>query len=152
MKHLETEKKLELVRAIRMQNQYDRQLLRKREGILYHHAMPERQGEIFSLEEATMPISGKYTGKAYGTSLQKEDERKEDKGFLKGVRVRLILAMGLFLAFVYCDVKKINVADKSAQEVLNMLRENQLEMVTENLNIEKSINTSFGKGAEEIRK
>lgn len=127
MSKFKTDQKLELIHAIRMQNQYDRQTLRRREGILYDNPVNTRQGEIYGLEEAILPpVSGKYTGKMYVT----DPERKQGNtsaGSWTGFRIRLALVMILFLGFVYCDVKQVSLAGKTGEQILEMLQENHLK-------------------------
>ena len=131
MSKIQTDQKLELVRAIRMQNQFDRQTLRRREGILYHGAMTGKQGELYSLEEAALsPGNDKY-----GFIMQKNgsaDEAELSTGsLLKGMRFRLALAMILFLAFVYCDVKQISFGGRSMEKICEIIREDQITMLTD---------------------
>lgn len=132
MGKFETDKKLELIRAIRMQNQYDRQTMRQREGILYESPVSHGHGEIYGLEEAVLPApAGKYSGRLPITGS--EQVLKEEGGMLKGFRLRLAIAMILFLAFVYCDVKQVSPAGKSTEQIFHILQEDQLGSVTDYL-------------------
>ena len=125
MSKVQTDQKLELIRNIRMQNQYDRQILRKREGILYRGEQADR-GEIYSLEETVLlPENGKYHYFVPKNNQTKEADKESD-GWLKGLRVRLLIAMVLFLAFVYCDVKQITFAGKTMENIHEALEENQI--------------------------
>ena len=128
MSKFETEQKLELIRAIRMQNQYDRQTLHRRENILY--TGDKGRSELYSLED-TASLNGKYKDK----TLNLTDERtfSETGNVISGAKIRLAIAMVLFLAFVYCDVKEIKLAGKSSKELLYILQEDSLHTVTEYL-------------------
>ena len=57
MSKVSTDKKLELIRTIRMQNQYNRQLFRSRENLVYSDDPSLRHGEIYGLESAAYFVS-----------------------------------------------------------------------------------------------
>lgn len=130
MSKYQTEQKLELIRAIRLQNQYDRQILNRHENILYKD--PKGRSELYSLEDtALLPaMNGKHKGKT--ELIRREPKEHEGGGFLSGTRLRLALAMILFLLFVYCDVKGVSPIGKTTDEVLNILQEDSLKRMTEN--------------------
>ena len=117
MSKVGTDKKLELIRAIRMQNNYDRQLFRSRENFLYSDSLSQRHGEIYGLEAAAYPMRD--------ASAPPADE-KTDGSLLKGFRMRFILAMVIFLAFVYCDMRGIRIAGKSTDTLYQMIVESQM--------------------------
>lgn len=115
MSKVGTDKKLELIRAIRMQNNYDRQLFRSRENFLYSDSPSQRHGEIYGLEAAAYPVP----------SAPPADE-KTDGSLLKGFRLRFIIAMVIFLAFVYCDLRGISIAGKSTDTLYQMIVDSQM--------------------------
>lgn len=120
MGRIDTDRKLELVRTIRLQNQYNRQLCRSRQQLLYSNDPYQEKGEIYGLESVAIPVSGGINRKRNAkTNLEKE----QGSSLLKGFRIRLVIAMLLFLAFVFCDVKGIRVG----KETMNMIFERMTE-------------------------
>ena len=128
---METDKKLELIHAIRMQNHYDRQLLRRRESILYDQPVRER-GEIYGTEETFMPIAGNYGGKFSGEA-DREGTITKSRSLFYGLRFRLVIAMVLFLGFVYCEVKQVCIGDRSMEDIFVIMQENRFERLTDSL-------------------
>lgn len=128
MNKTNTDKKLELIRSIRIQNQYDRQTLRRREGILYDNPTIIKQGKIYGLEDAaiTPSISGKFSSKHY-INTNESEQVIESRGLWTSLRIRLVLAMALFLSFVYCHMKQVSVWGINCSEILQMLQENWLK-------------------------
>ncbi len=120
MNKVGTDKKLELIRAIRMQNNYDRQLFRSRENFLYSDAPSSRHGELYSLEAAACPVQD--------VPFQNSVPEKKDESLLKGFRLRFVLAMVLFLAFVYCDIREIAIWEQTTDALFQMIRETGLPM------------------------
>ncbi len=110
MNKISTNKRLELVKAIRMQNQYDRQLLRSRENFLYSDSAAIRpaikHGELYSLEEETKGIP--------------EDKAAPVAG---SFRIRLVIAMVLLLSFIICDMKQISYEGESTATVFERIAE-----------------------------
>ncbi len=96
MNKVNTNKKLELVRAIRMQNHYNRQLFRSREGFLYPELPQSRQPELYSLEAENDPA---LTGR--------------DKGGGSSFRLRFVIAMALLLLFILCDINQISYGNET---------------------------------------
>ena len=128
---METDKKLELIHAIRMQNQYDRQLLRRRESILYDQPVRER-GEIYGAEDTVMSVAGNYGGK-YSGEADREDAITKSRSLFYGLRFRLVIAMVLFLGFVYCEVKQVCIGDRSMEDIFVIMQENRFERLTDSL-------------------
>lgn len=110
MNKVSTNKKLELVKAIRMQNQYDRQLLRLRENFLYSDSSslrpPVKHGELYSLEE---------------DAKQTPDEKAAPVA--GGFRIRLVIAMVLLLSFIICDIRQISYEGESAATIFERISE-----------------------------
>lgn len=121
MSKVGTDKKLELIRAIRMQNHYDRQLFKSRENFLYSDAPSQRHGEIYGLEAYGMD-AGAYPAR----DGAKDANDKTDGSLLKGFRVRFAIAMVLFLAFVYCDMKNIKIGEQSTETLYQMIMGSQM--------------------------
>lgn len=126
MGNLETDRKLQLVRDVRIQNHYDRQLLRRRENILYD-TVGTKKGELYGLEDATVSYGN---DKYYERRLEGEPQMQGTGVFLKGLRIRFVIAMLLFLGIVYCDSAQIKIADRSMEQIHMMLQENELERIT----------------------
>jgi len=99
MGKVSTNKKLELVRAVRMQNHYNRQLFRAREGLLYSD-LPDRHGELYGLEEdlKTLP-----------------EER--DKPIAGSFRIRFVVAMVLLLFFILCDMNHLSYGGETTDTI-----------------------------------
>ncbi|GFI15397.1 MAG: hypothetical protein HFI43_05320 [Lachnospiraceae bacterium] len=102
-------KKLELVKAIRMQNQYNRQLFRNREGFLYADTSQDRghYGELYSLEEPPKPAA----------STAPED----NKSTMGGFRLRFMIALILLLSFVLCDANNISYGGENADTIFERI-------------------------------
>ena len=99
MGKISTNKKLELVRAVRMQNHYNRQLFRAREGILYSD-LPDRHGELYGLE-GDFPLMS--------------DER--EKPVANGFRIRFVIAMVLLLCFILCDLNHLSYGGETTDTI-----------------------------------
>lgn len=85
-------KKLELIKAIRMQNQYNRQLFRSREGFLYSDDPEIKRGELYGLEMPEKPAG-----------------QEQDKGRVFGsFRIRFVLAVILLFCFILCDINHLS--------------------------------------------
>lgn len=119
-----TDKKLELIRTIRMQNQYNRQLFKSRENLIYAEDPSMRHGEIYGLETMTYPLKEE--------AARTNERAGEGSGMLRSFRLRFLIAMGLFLAFVYCDIRKIQIGSVTSGQLYQIINEN--EMIPELLN------------------
>lgn len=96
MSKVNTDKKLELIKAIRMQNHYDRQVFRMREGLLYSDMPEYKHGEIYSLEAPEKPST---EGKSRS---------------LVNFRIRFVIALVLLLSFILCDVNHISFGTENS--------------------------------------
>ncbi len=96
MSKVNTDKKLELIKAIRMQNHYDRQVFRMREGLLYSDVPEYRHGELYSLEMPEKPPV--------------EEKSKP----LVNFRIRFVIAVILLLSFILCDVNHISIGNENS--------------------------------------
>ncbi len=92
-------KKLELIRAIRMQNHYNRQLFRAREGILYSD-LPGREGEIYGLEEDFKAM-----------------QPQRDKPVAGSFRIRFMIAMILLFFFILCDLNHLSYQGQTTDTI-----------------------------------
>lgn len=117
MKKISTDKRLQLVRAIRLQNQYDRQLFRSRQQLLYD--IPPKRGELYSLE-SDASLSGKDMGN-YQDGLSRGQEG--DRAFMTGFKIRLAIAIALLVAFVFCDNRQISIQGTTTQELFEKMTE-----------------------------
>ncbi|RKI92789.1 hypothetical protein D7V94_05550 [Parablautia intestinalis] len=95
MSKVNANKKLELIKAIRTQNQYNRQLFRSREGFLYSDDPEIRRGEVYELE---MPekTAGQDQGSVFGS-----------------FRIRFAIAVILLFCFILCDVNHLSYGDEN---------------------------------------
>ncbi len=120
MSKVKTDKKLELIRTIRMQNQYNRQLFRSRENLLYSDMPAGRHGEIYGLEAAAYPVKDFVQAK--------NEPGKEDSSgsILKGFRIRFVIAMLIFIAFIYCDIKNISLWNQTSDSLYRLITESQI--------------------------
>lgn len=91
MSKVSTDKKLELIRTIRMQNQYNRQLFKSRENLIYSDDPSMRRGEIYGLESAAYPVKE-------DSAILKNITDKPDSGsgIFRSFRIRFVIAMGIF--------------------------------------------------------
>ena len=120
MGKVSADKKLELIRTIRMQNQYNRQLFKSRENLIYSDDPSARHGEIYGLESMAYPVS-------QASGARGANEKPEaGSGILKGFRFRFIIAMGIFLAFVYCDIRNIQIGSVTTQYLHQLINENEI--------------------------
>lgn len=111
---INTDQKLELIRTIRAQNQYNRNLCRERERFLYgHEPVMERRNELYGAE-------------AYAGTLQSKNERtypeKEGRMFT-GFRIRFFIAAILFVIVIFMDRNGTELAGKSMRELSEYLTE-----------------------------
>lgn len=103
MGKINANKKLELVKAIRMQNQYNRQLFRSREHFLYSDTPQARFGEIYGLEDVK-PAAEEKSAPVAG-----------------GFRIRLAIALALFVLFVLCDINHISYEGETTGTVFERM-------------------------------
>lgn len=96
-------KKLELIKAVRMQNHYNRQLFRAREGILYPE-LQGRHGELYGLEEdiSVMP-------------------QERDKPAAGSLRIRFIVALMLLLFFILCDLNHFSYQGETTDTIYDRM-------------------------------
>lgn len=110
MNKINTNKKLELVKAIRMQNQYDRQLFRSRENFLYSGSPvlkpPMKHGELYGLEADEKHLPDEKAAPAAGS-----------------FRIRLVIAMVLLLSFIVCDIRQISYEGETSKTVFERIVE-----------------------------
>ena len=106
MNKIDTEKKLELIRTIRSQNQYDRQLFRMREGLLYSDTPALRRGELYGLETHGSDMSP-LKNKSFGS-----------------FRLRFALAIVFLFAFILCDINHLSIGTENTDTVLTYLTNN----------------------------
>lgn len=102
-----TNQKLELIRSIRMQNQYNRNQCRERERFLYGYEPDrEKRQELHSAE-----ISA-------GISLDgKESFPATESGSLGGFRIRFVIAVLLLAIFIFMDLNEIDFLGNSMREI-----------------------------------
>lgn len=121
MSKVSTDKKLELIRTIRMQNQYNRQLFKSRENLIYSDEPSVRHGEIYGLESTA------YSLKEEPFSLKNANNNSETgNGIFRSFRIRFVIAMGLFLAFVYCDIRNVQIGTVTTDYLYQIINENEV--------------------------
>lgn len=121
MGKISADKKLELIRSIRMQNQYNRQLFKSREDLIYSDDPSLRRGEIYGLESAAYPV------KEDVSRMKNMAGRPEPgSGMFRSFRIRFLIAMGLFLAFVYCDIRRIPIGSVTTDDLYRIINEDQI--------------------------
>ncbi len=106
MSKVTTNKKLELVKAIRMQNQYNRQLFRSREGFLYSDEPLVKRGELYSLEAEEKPVV------------------PEDGKVFSSFRIRFVIAVVLLAAFILCDINHLRYGGETTDTIYGRLTRN----------------------------
>lgn len=110
MSRVNVDKKLELIRTIRMQNQYNRIKCRERENFLYGTPPIEDKRELYSTEAAAGIIPGEMQTPIKG-------------GVLTGFRIRFVIALILFSAFIYFDKNDISIFGKNTFDLFISLTE-----------------------------
>lgn len=111
MSKVNVNRKLELVRMIRMQHQSNRNEYRERERFLYgKSSYPVARGEIYGAE-STAYMTGR-TDALPGY--------EKDKAFT-GFRVRLFLAIVLFGIFIFLDRNQITLYGTTMAELFQMM-------------------------------
>lgn len=112
MSHVNTDQKLRLVQSIRMQNQYNRMKCREREQLLYGTAAGNDKREIYGAETAmSLPVIVEN-----GVPVKKS-------GIFTGFRLRFLIAIILFSAFIYLDKNEISILGKTTQDICDFLTE-----------------------------
>lgn len=110
-----TGKKLELVRAVRMQNQYNRNLCKERERLIYG-TQPVR-GELYASESSIAlrehPV----------ISREHEEERHTESTFFSGFRLRFFCAAVLLFLFILIDIRQIPLLEMESEDILKLLTE-----------------------------
>lgn len=121
MSKVSTDKKLELIRTIRMQNQYNRQLFKSRENLIYSDDPSLRHGEIYGLESMAYPVKEDFTH-----MKNANNSPDSGSGIFRSFRIRFLIAMGLFLAFVYCDIRDIRIGSVTTDYLYQIINENEV--------------------------
>lgn len=111
MSRVNSDKKLELIRTIRMQNQYNRIKCRERESFLYGIPPSGNKRELYSTEAAVGTIPGEIA------------EPVKGGGFLSGFRIRFFIALILFSTFIYLDKNHISIFGKTTFDLFVSLTE-----------------------------
>lgn len=106
MSKVNADKKLELIKAIRLQNQYNRQLFRSREGFIYSDEPVDRQRELFSLEAEEKPRIPD-NGKVYGS-----------------FRIRFVIAVFLLFMYILCDMNHISYKGENTDTLFGRMTSN----------------------------
>lgn len=106
MSKVTTNKKLELVKAIRMQDQYNRQLFRSREGFLYSDDPLVKRGELYSLEAEERPAAPE-AGKVFSS-----------------FRIRFVIAVVLLAVFILCDINHLDYEGENTDTLYGRLTRN----------------------------
>ena len=99
MAKVSADRKLELVRTLRMQNHYNRQLFRTREGILYSQPDP-RYGELYGLEGETGALPA-----------------EKEKPIAGSFRIRFVITMALLLFFILCDLNHLSYGGETTDSI-----------------------------------
>lgn len=103
-----SDRKLELIRMIRMQNQSNRNECREREQFLYGYPRNYDYPEELHSTEMSLAIQN--------TEAKKEMIAKESF-FLTGFRFRFILAAAIMILFIYMDKSEVMFFGMTAEEL-----------------------------------
>lgn len=117
---ISTDQKLELIRTVRMQQQYNRNQCREREKILY--GISGARGELFASENS-ITFSSPYM------KMDTEALPSKKSYSLSGFRLRFLLAMLLFGCFIFADAKELGILGKNTEEILVLLQ-NSLDLLS----------------------
>jgi hypothetical protein len=111
MSAIGTDRKLELIRRVRMEQHQNRNTLSNREYLLYGKPRPlHAKGELYGLEATTA-----------GTLPEKNDAL--DGNMLKSFKFRLIIAVVLFAAYVFIDQANITILGVDAAKIHGMIND-----------------------------
>lgn len=117
---ISTDQKLELIRTVRMQQQYNRNQCREREKILY--GISGARGELFASENS-ITFSSPYM------KMDTEALPSKKSYSLSGFRLRFLFAMLLFGCFIFADAKEVGILGKNTEEILVLLQ-NSLDLLS----------------------
>lgn len=111
MSKVNTNRKLELVRMVRMQHQSNRNEYRERERFLYgKSSYPTERGEIYGAESVAYAPGREDVMPGY----------EKDKVFT-GFRIRFFLAIVLFGVFIFLDRNQITLYGTTTAEIFQMM-------------------------------
>lgn len=111
MSRISTNKRLELVRMVRMQHQSNRNECRERERFLYgKSSYPSQRGEIYGAESS-----------AYALEREELSSGYQKGGLFVGFRIRFFLAALLFLAFILLDRNQIALYGTTTAKLFQMM-------------------------------
>jgi len=109
MGQIGADRKLELIRRVRMEQHHNRNTLSNREYLLYGKPRPlTAKGELYGLEAATA-----------GALPERSDILAGN--MLKSFKFRLIVAVSLFAVYVFMDQANINIFGLNAGLVHEMV-------------------------------
>ncbi|MBP3603666.1 MAG: hypothetical protein J6J79_05930 [Lachnospiraceae bacterium] len=110
MANITPEQKLELIRSIRMQNQYNRNQCRERERFLYGTA-PVIKSELYGAEmTAAMSVND--------IPYSKTDINPPA---FKGFRIRFFIAILIIGIFIFCEKNSVTLFHMSMEEIASYL-------------------------------
>ncbi len=110
MNNITPEQKLELIRSIRMQNQYNRNQCRERERFLYG-TYPAVKSELYGAEmTASIPAAEMPYAKA-----------EVNTPAFKGFRIRFFIAILLIGIFIFCEKNNVTLFQMSMAEIASYL-------------------------------
>ncbi len=110
---ISTDRKLELMKTVRMQNQYNRNQCRERERLLY--GMAGGKSELFASQSCGIALSPHVQADADSMPLFQNH-------FLSGFRLRFVLSMLLFGLFIWADVQQITFLEQTTQTLFSLLQ------------------------------
>ena len=117
MKEITAERRLELIRLIREENNHNRMKLRTREHILYGKREDSfAQGYTGNYEEAAAE-TGYFSGNA-------ENGEKENSKVFSGLWVRTLLATVLFAVYVILDFSGGSLFSVNSNDIHNRISKN----------------------------
>lgn len=113
MSQINADKKLELLRQVRMEQHHNRNVLSNREQLLYGKTWPSSQpkGELYGLE----------AGAHAGTMPVKDDIFNGN--MLKSFKLRLLISVILFVIYIIIDRNDLSIIGINSERILSLTRE-----------------------------
>ena len=110
MGQIGTDRKLELIRRVRMEQHQNRNTLSNREYLLYGKPRPQPVRELHSLEavaDDTLPWNNDTL----------------DRNSLRSFKMRLVIAVVLFVLYIFIDQANINIIGVDAAKIHEMVND-----------------------------
>lgn len=133
MGNVDTDTKLRLIQDIRQQTQYNRIKCREREHFLYGSSLELPKGELYGTENASLKETANNAAFPQGS-----------KGKMSSFRIRLMLSVILFGAFIFWN--------NSGSKIYNVSAVNLYERLTETMDMPSAFSEQINKLSDTSRR